>query len=185
MASLYYIVGPSGSGKDAVVQYFRESFATDLQVIIAHRYITRISDHTENSIALTQDEFDLRLEKKLFAMAWNANHLSYGVGVEIDAWLSAGMSVIVNGSREYIPVAVDKYSANIHVIFLDVSDDVLQERLQSRGREDDQGIDQRMERHQRLKSLLVTGDVRTSRIVNESSIEDAALQLKGIVVSNQ
>ncbi len=185
MASLFYIVGPSGSGKDSIMQHFRQhmlnGLAAEFSVLMAHRYITRQSDHTENAIALSTEEFQLRSKHGFFALEWHANNLSYGIGIEINAWLTAGISVIVNGSREYAPTAVSHFADHIHIIHINVSDAVLQHRLHNRDRECEEEIAQRMERHQRFKTLPVLEGTPMSVIVNESSIADAALELKNIV----
>lgn len=53
---LYYVIGPSGSGKDSIISALREQFVKDL--VVAHRYITRAADAGgENHVELSDDEF--------------------------------------------------------------------------------------------------------------------------------
>ena len=50
---LFYLMGPSGSGKDSLLRALRERLGTDHRIVIAHRYITRAADANEASVALT------------------------------------------------------------------------------------------------------------------------------------
>jgi ribose 1,5-bisphosphokinase len=180
-AKLYYLVGSSGSGKDSVLSYFREYLASQCQqpVVIAHRYITRITDSSENAISLTEAEFEQRVNQGMFAMHWHANGLYYGIGIEVSAWLEKGVSVILNGSREYLPQAKNIYGDCFHSIAIQVSDSIIESRLRQRNREDDPQIQQRLERHKRLQSECETDSV----IINESSIKQASQHLFQIINS--
>lgn len=70
----------------------------------------------------------------------------YGVGVEIDLWLHAGFDVVVNGSRAHLPQAKSRYGAAALPVCLQVSQDVLRQRLLARGRENETEIVARLER---------------------------------------
>lgn len=143
---LFYVVGPSGSGKDSLMRYGRERLAADPGVVFAHRYITRpVELHGENHVALTEAEFDARLAAGLFAMYWESHGLRYGIGREINLWLAKGCNVVMNGSREYLPEARSLYPALIAVL-VTVSPEVLAGRLRTRGRETEEQIVRRIER---------------------------------------
>jgi len=143
---LFYVIGPSGSGKDSLMRYGRERLAGSPDVVFAHRYITRpVELHGENHVALTEAEFDARLAAGLFAMQWGSHGLRYGIGREIDFWLAKGCNVVMNGSREYLPEARRLYPA-LTAILVTVSPEVLAERLRARGRETEDQIVRRIER---------------------------------------
>jgi ribose 1,5-bisphosphokinase len=143
---LFYVIGPSGSGKDSLMRYGRERLAADPGVVFAHRYITRpVELHGENHIALTEAEFDARIAASLFAMHWGSHGLRYGIGREIDFWLAKGCNVVMNGSRCYLPEARRRYPALIAVL-VTVSSDILAARLRARGREMEDEISQRIVR---------------------------------------
>jgi ribose 1,5-bisphosphokinase len=143
---LFYLVGPSGSGKDSLIRYARERLAGNPRIVFAHRYITRpVEQHGENHIALTEHEFDSRLIAGLFTMHWSSHGLRYGIGLEIDLWLSRGCYVVMNGSRAYLNEARRRYPGLIPVQVI-VNLQILEARLRERGRESDIQIKQRLDR---------------------------------------
>lgn len=145
-ARLVYLMGPSGSGKDSLLNYVREHIRPDSNIVIAHRYITRPqTSQGENHIALSLDEFRKRLCRGLFALHWSSHGLHYAIGIEINQWLAKGMTVLMNGSRAYLPEASRKYS-EIFPVSVQVSTEVLAERLRQRGRESPAQIQSRLQR---------------------------------------
>jgi ribose 1,5-bisphosphokinase len=146
MAELFYVIGPSGAGKDSVLSYARRRLGGDTAVAFAHRYITRPPDHGgENHVALSGQEFACRLGKGLFAMHWRSHGLCYGIGIEIDQWLAQGVDVVVNGSRGYLDEARAKYP-RLRPLLITAPFPVLCERLAQRGREKSTEITKRLER---------------------------------------
>ncbi|MFM9881451.1 MAG: phosphonate metabolism protein/1,5-bisphosphokinase (PRPP-forming) PhnN [Burkholderiales bacterium] len=143
---LIYIAGPSGAGKDTLLQYARERIPAHVRVAFAHRYITRQTQTgQDDDVPLTPSEFVVRSRAGLFAMDWHANGYSYGIGVEINRWLSQGFQVIVNGSRGYVPEARRRYP-DLRLIWVGASIGVLTARLSQRGRETAAEIARRVER---------------------------------------
>ncbi len=143
---LFYVIGPSGSGKDSLMRYARERLAGNPWAVFAHRYITRpVELQGENHVALTEREFDGRLAAGLFAMHWTSHGLRYGIGREINLWLAKGCHVVMNGSREYLDEARRCYPELIAVL-VTVSPAVLEARLRERGRETDEQINRRLDR---------------------------------------
>ncbi|MBT9590459.1 MAG: phosphonate metabolism protein/1,5-bisphosphokinase (PRPP-forming) PhnN [Thiobacillus sp.] len=150
---LLYVIGASGSGKDSLMQVAREALAGDADVVFAHRYITRPANAGgENHVALSEAEFDARLARNLFAMHWRSHGLRYGLGCELNHWLAKGLTVVVNGSREYLDEASRKHG-ELKPVLIDVSTEVLRERLQSRGRESSSDMEMRLTRAEAFKNL--------------------------------
>ena len=137
---LIYLIGPSGAGKDSLLDAARAPLA-ERGVRIARRVITRSAEaigEAAHSVSIEQFE---RLEaERAFALAWRANGLAYGIPAEIDAWLAAGEDVLVNGSRGYLPEARQRYP-DLLAVLLTVEQDVLRERLLIRGRETPEQIE--------------------------------------------
>lgn len=153
MANLFYVMGPSGAGKDSVLTYARQHFGPDDPVAFVHRYITRDAESgSENHVALTEQEFAGRLSKGLFAMHWESHGLHYGIGIEIEQWLEKGMNVVINGSREYLEVAAQKYP-KLRPVLVTVSLTVLRQRLLVRGRESAREISKRIHRASMFNGL--------------------------------
>ena len=133
--TLVFVTGASGAGKDSLLAYARER-AAGLPLTFAHRYITRPAlAGGENHVALDAREFALRRERGAFALHWEANGLCYGLGVEIDAWLQAGLAVVANGSRAALERAGARYPGLVPVL-VRAAPRVLEARLLARGRED-------------------------------------------------
>lgn len=145
MGKLIWLMGPSGSGKDSLLEVLRQQAHPEL--LVAHRYITRpATAGCENHIALSEQEFFTRAGRNLLALSWHANGLYYGVGVEIDLWLHGGFDVVVNGSRAHLQQAKARYAEALLPVCLQVSPEILRERLQTRGRENGSEIAARLER---------------------------------------
>ena len=146
MARLIYIMGPSGCGKDALMDEARRKLPPEAPVIFAHRYITRPANSGgENHVALTMAEFALRQHKGLFALSWTSHGFSYGIGREIDFWLEQGLTVVMNGSRQAMLPSLQSYPSMLPVL-ITVPEEVLRARLEARGREDKAGVEARLER---------------------------------------
>jgi len=180
---LFYVIGPSGSGKDSLMRYGRQRLAGDPGVVFAHRYITRpVELHGENHVALTETEFEARLVADLFAMHWGSHGLRYGIGREINFWLAKGCNVVMNGSREYLPEARRRCPA-LTAILVTVSPEVLAARLRTRGRETEDQISRRIARVKQFMraegSLEIIQndaelDVAGERLVQLLSVADAS-----------
>jgi ribose 1,5-bisphosphokinase len=146
MAQLFYIIGASGAGKDALMQYARRSLNGSRPLIFAHRYITRApKEGNENHVYLSAEEFVVRRDGGLFALHWESHGLYYGIGREIDTWLENGFHVVINGSRGYLAVVRQLYPDMVTVV-IEADPDLIRQRLEGRGRETPEQIEQRLQR---------------------------------------
>ncbi|MGQ0529528.1 MAG: phosphonate metabolism protein/1,5-bisphosphokinase (PRPP-forming) PhnN [Panacagrimonas sp.] len=180
LPSLYYVIGPSGAGKDSVLNWLRANLPADCPLLFAHRYITRAADAGgENHVALSEPEFALRRDAGLFCLHWSSHGLHYGVGMEVRHWLAAGFPVLLNGSREYLDQALRLQPSLVPVV-LSVTPAVLRQRLQQRARETPQQIEQRL---QRAASFAVTHP-RAFELDNNASLECAGQRLLARVLSD-
>jgi len=152
-ASLFYIIGASGVGKDSLLDYAREHLASDDPLIFAHRYITRPADAgNENHIAVSEEVFQRRLDLGCFAMSWDSHGLRYGIDIGINQWLAKGLNVAMNGSRAYLQQATWGYP-ELRPILIRVDQSILRQRLEQRGRESADEIEKRLERARALDDL--------------------------------
>lgn len=180
-ARLIYVIGPSGAGKDSLLNYCRHRLAGHSTVLFAHRYITRDAlAGSENHIAVTSEEFAAREAAGLFALCWQSHGLDYGIGVEIDQWMAKGITVVVNGSRQYLDEARRRYPGLLPV-WIAVSPAVLRERLQARARESAPEIEVRLARATLVRPPAESGIV----ITNDGALAQAGEALLAIITDGR
>lgn len=173
MAKLVYVMGASGSGKDSLLDALRNKLPQGL--LVAHRYITRPAHAgAENHVALSLDEFQLRKSRQLFALDWQAHQTHYALGIEIDLWMQQGFTVVVNGSRAHLAEAEARYGDSLLPVCLFVSTEVLAQRLESRGRETPQEIQQRLRRASEYQHNLPDG---CYRLHNDGCLQQTLTEL--------
>jgi ribose 1,5-bisphosphokinase len=142
---LIYLMGPSGSGKDSLLNAARVRLAVG-GCRIARRVITRSAEALgEDAIGVSPAEFERMAGEGAFALSWHANGLAYGIPKQIDEWLATGQDVLVNGSRGHLAQARQRYP-ELLAILLQVDETVLRQRLQARGRESTEQIEARLAR---------------------------------------
>lgn len=181
MAEVFYVIGASGVGKDSLLGFARVHRPRNAPVVFAHRYITRPSHAGgENHIALSDDEFQYRDQMGCFAMRWHSHDTWYGIGIEIDQWLSKGLKVVVNGSRAYLNQAATTYPYLIPIL-ISAEPDRLRERLVARGRETPSEIEARLLLAQSLDAK--TDHPKLVRINNDGELTDAGNRLLELILS--
>ncbi|WP_085578221.1 MULTISPECIES: phosphonate metabolism protein/1,5-bisphosphokinase (PRPP-forming) PhnN [unclassified Pseudomonas] len=173
---LIYLMGPSGSGKDSLIDAAREPLRA-LGCEVVRRVITRSAESVgEEAVGVTPQEFERRRSAGDFALSWQANGLSYGIPVQIDQWLQSGRHVLVNGSRGHLAEAFERYPTLLPVL-LTVRDDVLRERLLRRGRETLAQIDARLARNALFVAGDAVGEAPIHRLDNSGALADTVARL--------
>jgi phosphonate metabolism protein PhnN/1,5-bisphosphokinase (PRPP-forming) len=176
---LFYVVGPSGVGKDTLLQWTRTKLAHHHNVIFARRTITRPVHHSEAHEALSEAAFVHAASAGHFAMQWQANGLHYGVRRSIDAELLAGRNVVVNGSREYVPQMQALYP-DARVIWIEADTAIVRRRLEARQREAGAVLEQRLAR---AAQFPVPAESTAITIDNSGPIEQAGERLLTIFLA--
>ncbi len=144
---LIYLMGPSGSGKDSLIEAVRSHLA-GRRCEVMRRVITRSAEAVgEDAVGVSREAFESLKAQGAFALDWQANGLAYGITVQLDDWLRAGRNVLVNGSRGYLNQARERYP-DLLAIMLRVDTRVLQQRLQARGRETPDEVCARLARNE-------------------------------------
>jgi len=168
-ARLVYVMGPSGAGKDSVLRYARRELDGRYPVLFAHRYITRPrNDDTEDYIALSPGEFELRRGHGLFAFDWDAYGWRYAIGSEIGLWCAAGLIVVIDGSRHHF-IEQRATLTQVLPVLITAPADILRQRLIARKREAPAAIETRLERSAALQPVAPT----LVTIDNGGRLEDA------------
>ena len=143
---LVLVVGPSGVGKDSVIDGARAALAGRADVVFPHRVVTRPAGlGGEDYIAATEQDFAAMQARGGFALSWAAHDLHYGIPAAIEADLAAGRQVVINVSRAVIDAARARYPGLL-VVLITASPDVLRRRLTARGRETPAEIEERLSR---------------------------------------
>lgn len=129
---LHLVVGPSGAGKDALIDAARTARP---DILFPTRVVTRPADAGgETHDAADAAAFTARAAAGDFALSWAAHGLSYGVPRAIEAALAEGRHVVVNVSRATIPEARARY-APLRILRIDAPEAVRAARIAGRGRE--------------------------------------------------
>ena len=141
--TLVLVVGPSGAGKDSVLNGARAVLAGDDRFVFVRRTITRESGAGgEDNVEATPEAFAAAKAAGAFALSWRAHDLDYGIPVAIEDDLQARRCVIANVSRSVIEPARDRY-AGLRVVNVTAPVAVLAKRIAMRGREDTAAIEKR------------------------------------------
>jgi ribose 1,5-bisphosphokinase len=178
MGRLIYLMGPSGAGKDSLLQAASEPLRAR-GYRIARRVITRSAEAVgEDALAVTEPEFEQLRHSGAFALDWQANGLRYGIPREIDDWLEAGEDVLVNGSRGYLPEARERYPQLCSVLLM-VALPVLRERLLARGRESLDEIEARLARNEQFYWAAEQGEALI--LDNSGPLEEAMQRLLQLI----
>lgn len=142
---LFFFVGPSGVGKDTLLQWVRQRIPADADIVFAQRTITRPAHPSEAHETMDAATFRQLAAAGHFAMVWQANDLCYGVRRGIEAELKAGRDVIVNGSREYVPQLWQSFP-DAQVVWIEADATQIRERIEARQRESGTALFRRLER---------------------------------------
>ncbi|WP_194787970.1 phosphonate metabolism protein/1,5-bisphosphokinase (PRPP-forming) PhnN [Pseudomonas sp. UFMG81] len=165
---LIFLMGPSGSGKDSLIDAARAQLAAH-GVEVARRVITRSAEaRGEAAEGVSVERFEGMREAGEFALSWEANGLRYAIPAHVEHWLAGGRSVLVNGSRGYLPEARRLYP-DLLAVGLSVSPATLRQRLLARGRESAWEIEQRLAR----SAGMAAYDAAVHVLDNSASLTDS------------
>lgn len=129
------VVGPSGAGKDTVIEYAREHLGDSGIIEFARRVITRPCDgSSEQHDSLSEDDFETAEAEGAFAVSWRAHGLRYGIPLAAEQAVRDGRVLIANVSRSVVGRMRRRY-ASFMVAEIVARPDILAERLAARGRE--------------------------------------------------
>lgn len=140
------VVGPSGAGKDTIIDFARAELNEQPGYHFVRRVVTRPSSiDAEDHDTLSEEQFLEAKRAGQFSHFWEAHGLHYGLPKSVDDEIERGAVAIANVSRGVLPALRAAY-ANFIVVHITASHEVLAKRLASRGREDATEIQRRLMR---------------------------------------
>jgi len=140
------VVGPSGAGKDTIMDAARAVLKDDTRFHFVRRIITRPQmPGTEDHDSLDVEAFRNAVDEGAYALHWQAHGLSYGLPQSLNTRLAEGSVVIANVSRRVLADIRSKYPSR-SIVLITAQPSVLAERLASRGRETREQIEKRLAR---------------------------------------
>lgn len=168
------IVGPSGAGKDTLLDAVRAELAGDARFHFARRSVTRAATPGgEAHEPLLPEGFEAALAAGGFALHWRAHGLAYGIRhaeapMDRVAVLSLSRAVLAEAARR----------RPLRVIEVTAPAELLAARLAARGREDAASIAARLAREMPLPSGL-----EVLRVVNDGTVKQGAARLRAALES--
>lgn len=199
--SLVLVVGPSGAGKDTLLDRARarlrlysdrgSGLGSDLDDRAGYaphsdedgpiRFVRRLITRPAQSGGEAHREIDEATFNRLvacgdYALGWRAHGLGYLLPSSVDEGIAAGLTMVANGSRRIFQLAANRYE-NLYIVNITAPIDILAERLAARGRESRADIKARLARS--VEDLPTTGHV--FHIVNDRTVEEGAEALLAVL----
>ncbi len=143
---LALVVGPSGAGKDTLIDGAKIALAGRSDFVFVKRLITRKSNPAaEDHDSISEADYDRLSQPDQNTLCWRAHGLGYVLPISAADAIRDGKMAVANGSRAAIPRALERYG---HVLAVHVTAPipVLADRLAHRGRETAAEIRARLER---------------------------------------
>ena len=142
---LVLVTGPSGAGKDTLLNLARAACTEDRTIVFPRRIVTREASSFEDNQHLSFESFPAALARGEFAVHWEAHGLCYALPRAVDDDIRAGRIVVANVSRTVIG-AMRRAYVNTVVVEITAPPEVLEERLSMRARGSDGAIEPRLRR---------------------------------------
>jgi ribose 1,5-bisphosphokinase len=168
---LVLVVGPSGAGKDTLLDLAKAACADDRNIVFPRRVITREASASEENEEVSIGTFQEALTRGDYAMHWEAHGHCYAMSRAINDEIRAGRTIVANVSRTVIATMRRAY-ADVVVVSITAPPNVLAERIALRARSSDGKLESRLGRV--VEDASAAPDVT---IVNISSAEYHARQL--------
>jgi phosphonate metabolism protein PhnN/1,5-bisphosphokinase (PRPP-forming) len=165
------VVGPSGAGKDTLMEAARARLAGDSRFLFARRCITRPAEAGgEDHEAMTREAFEAARDRGDFMLWWEAHGLLYGVPRAYGEAAERGQVVVANLSRSVLREAASRFP--LRALLITAPAEVLARRLAARGRESAEDIAGRLAREAQVPAGLPVETVH-----NDASVEEGVARV--------
>lgn len=165
--TFFFVVGPSGGGKDTLIDGARQVLEPTGRYVFARRVITRPAGLPgEAHEAATEAEFAAREAAGDFLISWGAHGLRYGLPRSLLGAIESGRHVIANGSRAVI-AELAALLPRFVIVEVTAPAEILAARIAGRGREQGNAIGDRLAR----KVEPWSDGIRAVSVCNDQSPE--------------
>ena len=173
---LVLVVGPSGAGKDTLIDAARRRLLGDERVLFPSRVVTRPPSAAEANAEVDAATFATLRQVGGFALSWSAHGHDYGIPVAIDHLLREGRTVVCNVSRSILDTARRRYQSVI-VVEVTAPPAVLAARVAARGRDSDGDANARVSRR------IEPGAPADVTILNDGPVETAVEHFLAVLIA--
>ncbi|TAJ28777.1 phosphonate metabolism protein/1,5-bisphosphokinase (PRPP-forming) PhnN [Bosea sp. (in: a-proteobacteria)] len=175
--ALVLVVGPSGAGKDTLMDAARAALAGEAHFRFARRLITRPAmAGAEDHDSCGEAAFAAAEARGELALSWRAHGLSYGIPAAELLPVAQGRVVVANVSRAAIREA-ERLAERAVVVNVTAPPMVLAKRLAVRGRESEADIAARLAR----EAPLAAERAEIVTILNDRTVAEAAGDLIAVL----
>jgi ribose 1,5-bisphosphokinase len=170
--------GPSGAGKDSLINFARSALAGDPRFVFPERVVTRPSSAYEQHQTMDEASFAEAERSGAFAVSWRAHGLGYALPRSVLEAAHGGSVVICNVSRGVVPWCRLNFPG-VLAVEITAPPEVLAARLAGRNRAEDGDLAKRLSRSAEICSVKPD---RT--IVNDGALEDAGRELTDVITQH-
>ena len=163
------VVGPSGAGKDTIINGAKEACAGHPAIVFPRRIVTRAASSAEDHDTLDEAAFDRAVQDGGLAFWWQAHGLKYGIPAQIDDDIRAGRKAVCNVSRGIVDELRARY-AKVEAVLVTAPAAILAARLAGRARGSDGSLEQRLKRGDAFAAF------RPDRTINNDSTPGEAVR---------
>jgi len=146
-----FVCGPSGAGKDSVIEAARQIMGPRPNTVFARRMVTRAAQPGSDHDAVTEAHFLHLQNSGGLSWHWQAHGYSYGIARHYEDDVGAGRRVLVNGSRAHVLGLAP--AANLRVIEVTADPQQVANRLMQRGRDSNSAVASRLARNSSFSGL--------------------------------
>lgn len=171
-----FVCGPSGAGKDSVIDSAQKLLGSRPGIVFARRMVTRAAHAGSDHDPVSASVFSGLLQSGGLCWHWQAHGFGYGIAGHYADAMRAGCTVVVNGSRAHVKSLSP--SPALRVVQIHTDPDRLASRLLQRGRDTAEAVADRLARN------LHFADMRVDCVIlNNGELATAGRQLADYLAS--
>ena len=164
-----FVCGPSGAGKDSVMNWAIKQLGGRHGIVFSKRLITREQHQGSDHEQVSPQQFSKLMQTGALAWHWQAHGFHYGISAQYATQVAAGRVVVVNGSREHCQHL--QGHPQVRILHITSAAQMLAERLRQRGRDSPHEVNLRLARNAQFASWQAD-----YTLVNQGELAQAGLE---------